>query len=56
MFNIFFGTCAAKKICLTMGGRAEGLSGADPGALTPISMCGNFKNRNNISVTEKTFL
>ena len=38
----FAGTCAAKFPLMSMGGRAEGLALADPGARTPISVSGNF--------------
>ena len=34
--------CAGKFPLLSMGGRAEVLSYADPGARTPISVSGNF--------------
>ena len=35
-------TCAGKFPLVSMGGRAEGLACADPGARTPISTSGNF--------------
>ena len=34
--------CAGKFPLVSMGGRAEGLSYADPGARTPIGASGNF--------------
>ena len=34
--------CAEKFPLVSMGGRAEGLTCADPGARTPISSSGNF--------------
>ena len=38
-------TCAGKFPLVSMGGRAEGLACADPGALTPIGASGNLLNR-----------
>jgi hypothetical protein len=35
-------TCAGEFPLVSMGGRAEGLACADPGARTPISASGNF--------------
>ena len=35
-------TCAEKFPLVSMGGRAEGLGCADPGARTPISATGNY--------------
>ena len=35
-------TCAGKFPLVSMGGRAEGLTCADPGARTPIGASGNF--------------
>ena len=35
-------TCAKKIPLVSMGGRAEGLACADPGARTPIGASGNF--------------
>ena len=35
-------TCARKFPLVSMGGRAEGLACADPGARTPIDASGNF--------------
>ena len=35
-------TCAGKFPLVSMGGRAEGLACADPGARTPIGASGNF--------------
>ena len=35
-------TCAGKFPLVSMGGRAEGLACADPGARTPIGAIGNF--------------
>ena len=35
-------TCAGKYPLVSMGGRAEGLACADPGARTPIGASGNF--------------
>ena len=35
-------TCAEKFPLISMGGRAEGLACADPGARTPIGASGNF--------------
>ena len=35
-------TCAGKFLLVSMGGRAEGLACADPGARTPIGASGNF--------------
>ena len=35
-------TCAGKFPLVSMGGRAEGLACADPGARTPIGTSGNF--------------
>ena len=35
-------TCAGQFPLVLMGGRAEGLACADPGARTPIGMSGNF--------------
>ena len=43
--------CAGKFPLVSMGGRAEGLACADPGARTPIGASGNFcivKNPNQI--------
>ena len=37
-------TCAGKFPLVLIGGRAEGLAGADPGAWTPIVASGNFKD------------
>ena len=34
--------CAGKFLLLSMGGRAEGLACADPGARTPIGASGNY--------------
>ena len=34
-------TCGGKFPLMSMGGRAEGLACADPGARTPISLSGN---------------
>ena len=34
--------CAGKFPLVSMGGRAEGLAYADPGARTPIKASGNF--------------
>ena len=34
--------CAGKYPLVSMGGRAEGLACADPGARTPIGAIGNF--------------
>ena len=34
--------CARKFPVMSMGGRAEGFACADPGARTPIGVCGNF--------------
>ena len=36
--------CAGKFPLVSMGGRAEGLACADPGARTPIVTSGNFNN------------
>ena len=36
--------CAEKFPLVLMGGRAEGLACADPGARTPIGASGNFHN------------
>ena len=38
-------TCAGKFPLTSMGGRAEGLACADPGARTPIGTSGNFPAR-----------
>ena len=38
--------CAGKFRLVSMGGRAEGLACADPGARTPIGASGNFHNKN----------
>ena len=35
--------CAGKFQLTSMGGRAEGLACADPGARTPIGVSGNFQ-------------
>ena len=35
-------TCAGKFSLVSMGGRAEGLACADPGARTPIGSSGNY--------------
>ena len=35
-------TCATKFPLVLMGGRADGLACADPGARTPIGASGNF--------------
>ena len=35
-------TCARKCSLMLMGGRAEGLACADPGARTPIGVSGNY--------------
>ena len=35
-------TCARKFLLVSMGGRAQGLACADPGARTPIGASGNF--------------
>ena len=37
-------TCAGKFPLVSMGGRAEGLTCADPGAWTPIGASGNVKD------------
>ena len=37
-------TCAGKFPLVSMGGRAEGLACADPGARTPIGASGNLGN------------
>ena len=37
-------TRAGKFPLMSMGGRAEGLACADPGARTPIGMSGNLEN------------
>ena len=39
----FEDTCAETFPLMLMGGRAEGLACADPGARTPIGASGNFK-------------
>ena len=36
--------CAGKFLLVSMGGRAEGLACADPGARTPIGASGNLVN------------
>ena len=38
-------TCAEKFPLVSMGGRAEGLACADPGARTPIGASGNYKTK-----------
>ena len=35
-------TCAGNFLLMLMGGQAEGLACADPGARTPISVSGNL--------------
>ena len=40
------GMCAGKFPLVSMGGRAEGLACADPGARTPISASENFVSKN----------
>ena len=35
-------TCGGKFLLMLMGGRAEGLTCADPGGRTPIGLSGNF--------------
>ena len=35
-------TCAEKFLLVSIGGRAEGLACADPGARTPIGASGNY--------------
>ena len=37
-------TCAKNIPLVSMGGRAEGLACADPGARTPFGASGNFNN------------
>ena len=37
-------TCAGKFPLMSMGGRAEGLARADPGARTPIGVSGNSED------------
>ena len=37
--------CAGKFPLVSMGGRAEGLACADPGARTPIGASGNFQHK-----------
>ena len=41
--------CGGKFPLVSMGGRAEGLACADPGARTPIGAKGNFYQTNNLS-------
>ena len=36
--------CGGQFPLMLMGGQAEGLACADPGARTPIGVSGNFKN------------
>ena len=48
--------CAEKFPLVSMGGRAEGLACADPGARTPISTSGNFSNVLNQVDTTVYFL
>ena len=43
-------TCAGKFSLMSMGGRAEGLACADPGARTPIGTSGNFGHYNQSKV------
>ena len=42
MGEMFADTCTRKFPLMLMGGRAEGLACADPGARTPIGASGNF--------------
>ena len=42
--------CAEKFPLVSMGGRAEGLACADPGARTPIGTSGNFLNLRAVSL------
>ena len=37
--------CAGKFLLVSIGGRAEGLACADPGAMTPIGVRGNYLNK-----------
>ena len=54
----FSDMCNDKLLLMSMGGRVEGLACADPGAMTPIGMSGNFaifivwplSNINNLTV------
>ena len=41
--------CAGKSPLVSMGGRAEGLACADPGARTPISASENLSTSFNVS-------
>jgi hypothetical protein len=43
-------TCAGKFLLTPMGGRAEGLVCADPGARTPISVGGNLYTYNFVFI------
>ena len=40
--DIFEGDCAGKFPLMSIGGQAEGLACANPGARTPIGVNGNF--------------
>ena len=42
--------CAKKIPLVSMGGRAEGLACADPGARTPIGTSGNFSTDSHVPV------
>ena len=46
-------TCAGKFPLVSMGGRAEGLACADPGARTPICANGNFNK--NLCICSKAW-
>ena len=45
-------TCAGKFLLVSMGGRAEGLACADPGARTPIGASGILDKEQNIHKNE----
>ena len=47
-------TCAGKFPLTSMGGQAEGLAYADPGAMTPIGVSGNFVFLSTGGIKNKT--
>jgi hypothetical protein len=47
--------CAGKFLLVSMGGRAEGLACADPGARTPISASGILIRNLLLSLREKKY-
>ena len=47
--------CAGQFPLVSMGGRAEGLACADPGARTPIGASGNFVISFNVCINDDQF-